>query len=61
MYGHLIDPPPGVSASSATLGGETLPLPDLVLSPSSSVISFGDLKIYRIGEGGTFLCLHLCH
>jgi polyribonucleotide 5'-hydroxyl-kinase len=47
MYGQIIEPPPGIT--SATLGGETLT--DLVLSPSSSVINFDDLKIYRIGAG----------
>jgi len=46
MYGQIIEAPPGIS--SATLGGETMT--DLVLSPSSMVISFDDLTIYRIGE-----------
>jgi len=47
MYGQVIEAPPGISAAS--LGGETMT--DLVLSPSSTVINFNDLKIYRIGEG----------
>lgn len=47
MYGQVIEAPPGIS--SATLGGETMT--DLVLSPSSVVIGFDDLTIYRIGEG----------
>ncbi|KAF7338052.1 mRNA cleavage and polyadenylation factor CLP1 [Mycena venus] len=38
-------PPAGIS--SASLGGETLS--DLVLSPSSTVINFDDLSIFRIG------------
>ncbi|KIM79603.1 hypothetical protein PILCRDRAFT_73915 [Piloderma croceum F 1598] len=46
MYGQVIEAPPGIS--SATLGGETMT--DLVLSPSSVVIGFDDLTIYRIGE-----------
>jgi len=46
MYGQTIEAPPGIQ--SATQGGETMA--DLVLSPSSSIISFGDLTIYRIGE-----------
>jgi len=47
MYGQVIEAPPGIS--SATLGGE--PTTDLVLSPSSTVIGFNDLAIYRIGAG----------
>jgi polyribonucleotide 5'-hydroxyl-kinase len=47
MYGQVIEAPAGIS--SATLGGETMT--DLVLSPSSTVVSFDDLTIYRIGEG----------
>jgi polyribonucleotide 5'-hydroxyl-kinase len=46
MYGQIIEPPPGIA--SATLGGESLT--DLVLSPSSTIIKFDDLTIYRIGE-----------
>ncbi|RDB21156.1 mRNA cleavage and polyadenylation factor CLP1 [Hypsizygus marmoreus] len=45
MYGQTILAPPGIS--SATLGGESLT--DLVLSPSSTVINFDDLSIFRIG------------
>jgi hypothetical protein len=61
MYGQIIPAPPGIT--SATLGGETLT--DLILSPSSTVINFGDLKIYRIGAGtqnfpcGTSFCISL--
>lgn len=47
MYGQVIQPPPGIS--NGTLGGEALT--DFVLSPSSTVINFGDLQIYRIGSG----------
>jgi len=46
MYGQIIEIPAGIS--SATLGGETMT--DLVLSPSSTIVNFGDLAIYRIGE-----------
>ncbi|KAK7037986.1 mRNA cleavage and polyadenylation factor CLP1 [Favolaschia claudopus] len=45
FYGQVIPPPAGISAAS--LGGETLS--DLVLSPSSTVINFDDLSIFRIG------------
>lgn len=47
MYGEKIDPPPGIT--SAMVGGEVDV--DLILSPSSSVINFGELMIYRIGAG----------
>ncbi|TFK76189.1 Clp1-domain-containing protein [Pluteus cervinus] len=47
MYGHIIKPPAGIT--NATLGGETLD--DFILSPSSTVISFSDLTIYRVGAG----------
>ncbi|KAH7910636.1 Pre-mRNA cleavage complex II protein Clp1-domain-containing protein [Hygrophoropsis aurantiaca] len=45
MYGQKIEQPPGIS--SAILGGEAVT--DVVLSPSSSIINFNDLTIYRIG------------
>ncbi|KAG2020161.1 cleavage/polyadenylation factor ia subunit Clp1p [Coprinopsis cinerea AmutBmut pab1-1] len=45
MYGHPVQPPVGVTGG--TLGGETPS--HLVLSPSSTVMKFGDLSIYRIG------------
>ncbi|KAL1744021.1 Pre-mRNA cleavage complex II protein Clp1-domain-containing protein [Schizophyllum fasciatum] len=45
FYGHVLHPPPGVS--NPLLGGEAAA--DLVLSPSSTVIGFDDLSIYRIG------------
>ena len=47
MYGQVIQPPAGIT--NGTLGGESLT--DFVLSPSSTVINFGDLQIYRIGSG----------
>ncbi|KAF8809060.1 hypothetical protein BYT27DRAFT_7095233 [Phlegmacium glaucopus] len=46
MYGQVIQPPTGIT--NGTLGGESLS--DFVLSPSSTVINFGDLQIYRIGS-----------
>ncbi|KIK59491.1 hypothetical protein GYMLUDRAFT_169375 [Collybiopsis luxurians FD-317 M1] len=45
MYGEVIQPPPGIKAG--TQGGETLT--ELRLAPSSTVINFSDLTIYRIG------------
>ncbi|KIL69980.1 hypothetical protein M378DRAFT_118800 [Amanita muscaria Koide BX008] len=45
MYGQIIPAPAGVT--NATIGGETFT--DLALAPSSTVINFGDLSIYRIG------------
>jgi polyribonucleotide 5'-hydroxyl-kinase len=47
MYGQVFDAPPGVS--SPTLAGE--PMTDLALAPSSSIVNFADLAIYRIGAG----------
>ncbi|KAI6109694.1 hypothetical protein F5141DRAFT_1063872 [Pisolithus sp. B1] len=46
MYGQKIDPPPGIT--SAIVAGEAAA--DLVLAPSSSIVNFGDITIYRIGE-----------
>lgn len=45
LYGQRILAPAGIAC--ATVGGE--PLTDLVLSPSSTVINFDDLSIFRIG------------
>ncbi|KAG1891418.1 Pre-mRNA cleavage complex II protein Clp1-domain-containing protein [Suillus subluteus] len=45
MYGQKIDPPSGIT--SAIVGGEAVA--DLVLSPSSCIVKFEDLAIYRIG------------
>ncbi|KAG5645598.1 Cleavage polyadenylation factor subunit clp1 [Asterophora parasitica] len=45
MYGQIIPPPPGIT--QATVGGEALT--ELTLAPSSTVISFDDLTIFRIG------------
>lgn len=47
MYGETLPFPPGIKA--ATQGGETLT--DFTLAPSSTVINFSDLSIYRIGAG----------
>jgi polyribonucleotide 5'-hydroxyl-kinase len=47
MYGQNIEAPPGIP--SPIVGGEAPT--DLVLSPSSTIINFTDLTIYRIGEG----------
>ncbi|KAJ4487672.1 Pre-mRNA cleavage complex II protein Clp1-domain-containing protein [Lentinula aciculospora] len=45
MYGEVIPSPSGIRGG--TQGGETLT--DLILAPSSNVINFSDLTIYRIG------------
>ncbi|KAH6918292.1 cleavage/polyadenylation factor ia subunit Clp1p [Coprinopsis sp. MPI-PUGE-AT-0042] len=45
MYGHPVQPPQGVAG--ATLGGENPA--HLILSPSSTMIKFGDISIHRIG------------
>lgn len=47
MYGQVIRPPPGIP--DGLFGGEQIH--DLVLSPLSTVINFGDLQFYRIGSG----------
>lgn len=50
MYGPPLERPPGLPPNvNATAGGETAM--DMHLSPSSSIIGFDDLTIYRIGEG----------
>ncbi|KAF9053057.1 Pre-mRNA cleavage complex II protein Clp1-domain-containing protein [Panaeolus papilionaceus] len=46
MYGQVIRPPPGIP--DGLFGGEQIH--DLVLSPLSTVINFGDLQFYRIGS-----------
>ncbi|CAK5277587.1 unnamed protein product [Mycena citricolor] len=45
MYGQKLPLPAGIT--SASLGGETVS--DLILSPSSTIINFDDLSIFRIG------------
>lgn len=54
FYGQVIQAPPGIA--SASLGGESLT--DLVLSPSSTVINFDDLSIFRIGAGKIILAVY---
>ena len=56
MYGERVDPPAGLpslaNASPLTgylIGGEQSM--DLTLAPLSSIITFSDLSIWRIGEG----------
>ena len=51
MYGQPLIPLPGVT--DATAGGEGAL--DVHLAPSSSVASFDELAIYRIGEGALFV------
>ncbi|KAG6854548.1 Cleavage polyadenylation factor subunit clp1 [Blastosporella zonata] len=47
MYGQIIAPPAGVPPSTATAGGEALT--ELTFAPSSTVIGFDDLTIFRVG------------
>ncbi|KAI0807663.1 Pre-mRNA cleavage complex II protein Clp1-domain-containing protein [Fomes fomentarius] len=50
FYGHLIEPPLGLSTKAYLQGGEQTPDLTLQLSPSSTSVNFGDITIYRIGE-----------
>ncbi|PFH54130.1 hypothetical protein AMATHDRAFT_135700 [Amanita thiersii Skay4041] len=45
MYGQILPSPPGIT--NGLLGGEAFN--DLALAPSSTMINFGDISIYRIG------------
>ena len=49
-----MQPPPGLSTKAYIQGGEQTPDQTLQLSPLSATINFGDIVIYRIGEGETF-------
>lgn len=51
FYGHVIDPPPGLSTKAYVQAGEQTPDLTLQLSPLSTTVNFGDITIYRIGEG----------
>jgi len=50
MYGKVIRPPPGLSSTTYLQGGEQAADLTLNLAPVSSIVSFSDLTIYRIGE-----------
>ncbi|KAI0780453.1 Pre-mRNA cleavage complex II protein Clp1-domain-containing protein [Trametes elegans] len=50
FYGHLIEPPPGLSTKAYIQAGEQTPDLTMHLSPSSMTVNFGDITIYRIGE-----------
>ncbi|KAI0950043.1 Cleavage polyadenylation factor subunit clp1 [Taiwanofungus camphoratus] len=50
MYGHVVEPPPGLSSATHLQGGEQTADLTLHLAPQSSIVGFGDLVIYRIGE-----------
>ncbi|KAI0723768.1 Pre-mRNA cleavage complex II protein Clp1-domain-containing protein [Cerioporus squamosus] len=50
FYGHVIEPPPGLSTKAYVQGGEQTPDLTLHLSPLSTTVNFGDITIYRIGE-----------
>ncbi|OJT03522.1 mRNA cleavage and polyadenylation factor CLP1 [Trametes pubescens] len=51
FYGHLIEPPSGLTSKGYIQAGEQTPELTMHLSPSSMVVNFADLTIYRIGEG----------
>ena len=51
FYGHVLQPPPGLAAKAFVQGGEQTPDLTLQLSPLSTSVNFGDITIYRIGEG----------
>lgn len=53
MYGQHIAPPNGDTSGGGGAADEALDLAGTALSPLSTVISFDDLSIYRIG-GGAF-------
>ena len=57
MYGQKIQPPPGVDPAHAMQGGEPREA-DFMLSPSSAVVGFEEMKIHRIGEGTESSFLH---
>ncbi|PCH37779.1 hypothetical protein WOLCODRAFT_135845 [Wolfiporia cocos MD-104 SS10] len=50
MYGRVLEPPSGLAVNTYLQGGEQTPELSLNLAPQSTVVSFGDLTIYRIGE-----------
>ncbi|EPS95186.1 hypothetical protein FOMPIDRAFT_1054431 [Fomitopsis schrenkii] len=50
MYGKALQPPPGLSTKTHLQGGEQTADQTLNLAPVSSIVGFGDLTIYRIGE-----------
>ncbi|KAH9930627.1 uncharacterized protein B0H18DRAFT_992607 [Fomitopsis serialis] len=50
MYGKVLRPPPGLSSTTYLQGGEQAADLTLNLAPVSSIVSFSDLTIYRIGE-----------
>ncbi|KZT09713.1 uncharacterized protein LAESUDRAFT_810681 [Laetiporus sulphureus 93-53] len=50
MYGKVLEPPPSLAGAACLQGGEQTPELTLNLSPSSTIVSFNDLTIYRIGE-----------
>lgn len=56
FYGTPLYIPPGMKESE--LGGEAATI-DMVLAPHSSIISFDDLIIYRLG-GGTVHLIPRC-
>ena len=54
FYGYLIEPPAGLSTKAHVQAGEQTPELTSHLSPSSMSVNFGDITIYRIGEGESY-------
>jgi hypothetical protein len=48
MYGEVLSPPPGAPLNYLVGGDTTV---DTGLAPASSIVNYGDLSIFRIGEG----------
>ena len=51
FYGHVLEPPPGLTTKAFVQAGEQTPDLTLHLAPLSTSVNFGDITIYRIGEG----------
>ena len=54
FYGHVIEPPYGISSKGYVQAGEQTPDQTMHLSPLSTSVNFGDITIYRIGEGESY-------
>ncbi|PIL24408.1 hypothetical protein GSI_14162 [Ganoderma sinense ZZ0214-1] len=50
FYGHVIEPPVGITSRGYVQAGEQTPDQTMHLSPLSASVNFGDIVIYRIGE-----------
>jgi polyribonucleotide 5'-hydroxyl-kinase len=54
MYGQVFDLPAGILPNALGARGDSGL--DLQLSPSSTVVGFDDMKIFRIGESACYSC-----